>query len=492
MIDADQTEIAVGRARGVSLRGVSSLLPILVGFVVYLTALAKGSRLLDDPDTYLHVAVGRWMIAHRTIPDHDPFSYSMRGVAWVPHEWLAEISAAWLHDTVGWAALVVAAALCLAVTFTILTHALLRYLTPSHAVVAVILAWALCFPHLLARPHLPGLMLLTAWVAILVAARESAGAPPLVATLLLTPWANLHGSFMLALVLAAFFAAEALLDAPDGRARRDEARRWIIFLAASLVAALLTPNGIAGMLLPLRFSQMDFVQSTVSEWRSPEFQHPQPLEFWLMLVLLGALSLGVRIPVTRTALLLLLMHMALTHRRHAEILGLVAPLILAPALGPQLRRFAFPLADHWLGRHTTAMRNASIALAGALAAGAVVIDGGIAHDRGRYAPVDAINAVQRDSIAGPVLNDYPFGDYLIFSGIPPFIDGRADMYGDVFMRRAAQLAELPALLAQYGVVWTLLKPDSPRVVLLDNLPGWRRFYADDIAIVHIRRDDSAH
>jgi hypothetical protein len=487
MTDADPAETGVWRAGNVGLS-----LPILVGFVVYLTALAKGSRLLDDPDTYLHVAVGRWMIAHRTIPDHDPFSYSMRGVAWVPHEWLAEISAAWLHDTVGWAAMVVAAALCFAVTFTILTHALLRYLAPSHALLAVILAWALCFPHLLARPHLPGLMLLTAWVAILVAARCSTGAPPFVAALLLTPWANLHGSFMLALVLAAFFAAEAVLDAPDGRARRDEARRWAIFLAASLVAAFLTPNGLAGMLLPLRFSQMDFVQSTVSEWRSPEFQHPQPLEFWLMLVLLGALSLRIRIPVTRTALLLVLVHMALTHRRHAEILGLVAPLVLAPALGPQLRKFAFPLVDHLLGRRTAAIRSGGIAFAAALAAGALIINTGIAHDSGRYAPAAAISTVQRQNITGPVLNDYSFGDYLIFSGIPPFVDGRADMYGDAFLRRAAQLAELPLLLAQYRIVWTLFKPDNPRVVLLDNLPGWQRFYADDVAVVHIRRDKGAH
>jgi hypothetical protein len=91
-----------------------------------------------------------------------------------------------------------------------------------------------------------------------------------------------------------------------------------------------------------------------------------------------------------------------------------------------------------------------------------------------------------------VLNDYPFGDYLIFSGIPPFVDGRADMYGDAFLRRAAQLAELPLLLAQYRIVWTLFKPDNPRVVLLDNLPGWQRFYADDVAVVHIRRDKGAH
>jgi hypothetical protein len=26
------------------------------------------------------------------------------------------------------------------------------------------------------------------------------------------------------------------------------------------------------------------------------------------------------------------------------------------------------------------------------------------------------------------------------------------------------------------------------VVLLDHLPGWRRFYTDDIAVVHVHED----
>ena len=53
---------------------------------------------------------------------------------------------------------------------------------------------------------------------------------------------------------------------------------------------------------------------------------------------LAALSGGWRLPPTRVLILLLLLHMALRHGRYAELLGLVGPLLLAPALGPQLAR----------------------------------------------------------------------------------------------------------------------------------------------------------
>src|ERR1051325_8935681 len=68
----------------------------------------------------------------------------------------------------------------------------------------------------------------------------------------------------------------------------------------------------------------------------PRFSAYQPLEIWLMVVLAAAFSLQWRLPATRLVMLLLLLHMALQHRRHVEILGLIAPLLLAPALADQL------------------------------------------------------------------------------------------------------------------------------------------------------------
>ena len=74
------------------------------------------------------------------------------------------------------------------------------------------------------------------------------------------------------------------------------------------------------------------------------------------------------------------------------------------------------------------------------------------------------------------------------------VAGRKDLYGDAFIRRfveATQVSsdQLPHLLSEYGITWTLFSAGRPAVVLLDHLPGWRRFYADDIAVVHVRDDE---
>jgi hypothetical protein len=43
-----------------------------------------------------------------------------------------------------------------------------------------------------------------------------------------------------------------------------------------------------------------------------------------------------------------------------------------------------------------------------------------------------------------------------------------------------------SLLQQYAINWTLLDPSDGRVALLDHLPGWRRVFNDNIAVVHVR------
>ena len=92
-----------------------------------------------------------------------------------------------------------------------------------------------------------------------------------------------------------------------------------------------------------------------------------------------------------------------------------------------------------------------------------------------------------------ILNSYDFGGYLDFAGIPAFIDGRAELYGMKFIMRhsrALDLQNLPdfvAMLDEYKFGATLLTPSTPAVALLDRLPEWKRVYADDIAVVHVRR-----
>ena len=41
---------------------------------------------------------------------------------------------------------------------------------------------------------------------------------------------------------------------------------------------------------------------------------------------------------------------------------------------------------------------------------------------------------------------------------------------------------------QYQIDATLLTPDLPATKVMDHLAGWKRLYADDIAVVHVRDD----
>jgi len=107
------------------------------------------------------------------------------------------------------------------------------------------------------------------------------------------------------------------------------------------------------------------------------------------------------------------------------------------------------------------------------------------------APAEAVAALKAAN-PGPVLNDYDFGGYLVWSGIPTFIDGRTELYGGAFTQRyyrAVTLADLPdleALLSEYGIAATLLTANTPAVAYLDRAAGWTRLYSDTTAVVHVR------
>jgi hypothetical protein len=352
----------------------------------------------------------------------------------------------------------------------------------------VVGAWGLCLGHLHPRPHVFGLPLLVVWFALLDRRRLEARVPSLLLASIIVLWANLHGGYMVGLALAALLAGEAAFDAPDWRRAMTLFAGWGGFLLVAVLAALVTPNGIAGLTLPLGFLQSHVAVSMIGEWKSPDFQTPQPLEIWMLLGLLGILSFGLRLPVTRIVILFVLLHMALAYQRFAEVLGLIAPLVLAPAIATQLRPAGDASLQAFGGSLAKPASPSCVALAALVVAaiGAAFVHRGIDNENHRFAPTAAVAFVQQQHIAGPVFNDYEFGGYLIFSGIAPFIDGRADMYGDAFLARYADVAALPDLLDQHRIAWTLLERHDPRVALLDHLPGWQRIYGDDIAVIHLR------
>jgi hypothetical protein len=466
--------------------------------LAFARALAQPGAVLHDPDTYLHIAAGRWMLARWALPTHNPFSYTFAGACWAAPEWLSEIVLAAVYRAGGWGGLALAAIACFAAGLGLLTRFLLRSCEPFSALIAVALGAALVEPHLLARPHILALPLLVLWSGALFAARDTGEAPPFRLLPAMVLWANLHGSFLFGLGLAVYLGAEAMLFGPRAI---EEARRWGLFVALAFAAALLTPNGIAGLIAPFRLMAMPALQSSFIEWRSPDFQQFQPLEIWLLGLIALGLTSGVRLPWPRVLLLLALCSMALAHTRHADLLGLVGPLVMAGSLGPQL-------AAHIRSEPPSPLARIAARLAEPAAQPAVTLALGImaaislpllAHPIIRSddpaTPSSALAAAALLGVSGHVLNSEGFGGYLVYRGVPTFIDGRIELFGNAFLARyvAAVNGDADALrnlLDHWDVRWTLLAPDQPAVGLLDRLPGWRRVYTDARAVIH-RRDGPA-
>ena len=199
-------------------------------------------------------------------------------------------------------------------------------------------------------------------------------------------------------------------------------------------------------------------------------------------------------------MLLLLLHMTLQHQRYGELLGIVAPLLGAPALAPQLSAASGQRRDAVFDRVLTEWAKPASALGtfvGALLLvliSAASLPGDFKRETDGVTPTAALAAAAARHIEGPVLNDYAFGGYLVFTGIKPFIDGRY-FYGDAFIARyvraiTAGSDELPGLLDEYQISWTLLSPKIPANSVLAQLSGWRRLYADDVAVVYVREQSN--
>ncbi len=457
----------------------------LAAIAIFLFTLAAFSpQVLGDGDTWSHVATGEWIIAHGTAPHADPFSHSMASAPWTAHEWLSEVLLALALRVAGWSGVVLLTGAAVATAALIVGLTAARELRGAPLITIVAIGLALVTANLLARPHVLALPLAAAWGAGLLAARDRGRAPPIGLAALMTAWANMHGGFIFGLLLIGPFALEAVTEAPVG-ARLLAARAWATFALAAFTAALINPYGIDALLLPFRLMSVENL-SRISEWRPQDFSHIGTMELAVLTLLGLTLTRPFAMPPIRAALLIALVAMALQHSRHQMLLGILAPMLLA-------RPVAAAMGMGSAGEE--GRRIARIALtatvAAVLAIGVVRLMIPIERTNGASAPISALSAVPPELRAKPVLNDYGFGGYLIFEHVRPFIDGRAEFYGDAMMGlysrlQAGDAAAVETTLKRYDIAWTIFAPDSRMVAILDHEPGWRRLYADGTAVIHVR------
>jgi hypothetical protein len=471
----------ISRTKAFSLGKVPAWLSLGIG--VYVLLLVNGSSLLGDSDSYWQIAVGQWILDHAALPRVDIYSFTRAGEPWISSSWLAQVLYAASYNLAGWTGPVVLAASAIAATFALLAHILGRRIPATYAILITLAALLLARPHFFARPHVLVLPLMVAWASGLMSASERREAPSFRLLPLIALWANLHGGFIFGLVLVAAFAIDAAWNAEPSQ-RRPLALRWIAFGLGALAACCVTPYGWGSILAARKILDLGELLHLIYEWMPADFSRLGPFELSILALIAGALYRGVKLSPPRIALVLGLLHMALSHFRNLEIFALLLPIVV---LGPVSSQLALQACRS--ARMTAASAVMLVGMLG-VSTWALAASHGYSPPENQ-SPAAAVDVLKQRN-PRRVLNDLPFGGYLIWRQVPVFIDGRAELYGEQFEMayyRALQLKDvnqLLDLLKDHEIDAVLLTPATPAASLLDHLGGWQKVYADESAVLHVR------
>jgi len=447
-----------------------------------------GSHLLTDPDTYWHIATGRWILENGSIPATDPFSHSMRGAPWQSHDRVSDVILAISYQAGGWHGVVTLSVFSVSLALLILAWTLSRHLRAFYVAVFTVFAFTMMLGHLLARPHILVLPIIVIWVTLIVEARENNKRPPLWAALLIVLWANMHGSFLIGALIAGVLAAEAFFAAATNSERKKVFYEWGLFLSLVFLSTLLTPYGFRGYSYTVEVLNSKIALNAITEWQPPDFGEINPIGVWIFFMLGAVLFRGLRISIFRIILILILLQLTLTHMRSAELLGLIVPILVAHSISTQW-------SDAPSKRSASSARSTAIMiiLSGMVVVGALLnLWSRDVAPASKISPDGALKAARQAGVSGNVINDYNFGGFLIFNHIPVFIDGRTPIYGDPFIKRFIKASignktqsEFLKILDDYNINWSVAEPEGALAENLLNISGWKEIYRDEIAIVHI-------
>jgi hypothetical protein len=230
---------------------------------------------MSSVDLAYQLRAGGEIIDARAIPTVDTWTFTAAGVPWVDQQWGAQVVLAAVYRLGGWTGLVLLRDLLTAVVVgATLAICLRRGLDPRVAAVLTLIAFIVAAPAMALRPQLFGMAFFAITLLLVVLRRERPRGLWLV-PLVVIPWANVHGSFILAPVMLGLAWFEDLHDRDEGW------RRTLVVGAMTVIAACLTPLGLGvAWTYAVGLSSNPGVTARTTEWQPTSLRDASGLLFF--------------------------------------------------------------------------------------------------------------------------------------------------------------------------------------------------------------------
>jgi hypothetical protein len=526
-----------------------SLLPNLAAMLAAATLFyclflyGAGEMLFRDSDSGWHIRNGESILASRTLPRTDPYSFSKAGQPWVSWEWGSDVLMGLVYRAGGLRALTALFSLTISgaswlwcrLTFAAGGDFLLAGLFAPLMITTTSAHW-LARPHIFSWIFLLGVMI---WMEVGRTPRSarvpldphfalpvqphattegptggSAADQGVRPTSLLSAagvcalWANIHASFFLFPLIALIYAVSHYLRpflwSLDAQVERAKATRFLYMALAALAGSFVNPYGWQLHAHLIRYLWNDQLTSRIAEFQSFNFHDVGATQ---MALTMGLAAVGGTLALSQKKLahFLLMAVFLWSGLRSARVLPLVALLILPLANAafldglrnarglrePIRRRLDAALAySARLRRMDLLMSN--WAFSALVIAASLLLLQTPAYSRHvefppATFPVAASRAVEKLPADARILTADSYGGYLIyrFAGARKvYFDGRSDFYGADFLKQYIVLIEArpgwQAIVSSYGFTHALL-PNASALNSALQQAGWTTLYRDDVA-----------
>jgi hypothetical protein len=509
-------------------------------FVAMLSTLAATTlsvRLLGDAGIGWHIRTGQMILATHASPRTDPFS-TMSGHPWFAWEWLYDVVVGWLEKAASLNGVVLFTAVVIAAVFSWTFRLLLRRgANILVALILVLLAASASMIHFLARPHVVSWLFTVAWFWILESSEKSSAnrhpdsapagpARPLwLLPLLMLLWVNVHGGFLVGIVLLVIYWSSAvwqwltlkedrfehaLQEIEAGKRARALAFTGILTVAATLA----NPYGYNLHVHIYRYLSNRFLIDHIDEFQSPNFHYvAQKCFAGLLLLTFVALAAKKReAGVTHGLVVLFAVYSGLYASRNIPASSLLLILVIGPWLSEAMDR----LQERWGTRKLPdsapsffqRMQITEFQLQGHLwPLAAIVIACWVAGHGGKLGatplmdaqfsarrfPVAAVDYLEKQHVTGPIASTDYWGGYLIYRLYPRVrvvVDDRHDFYGEEFLKSYLKMVHLEPgwsdFLRQHPAQCVIVPKDSGLASILLETPSWKLVYSDDVAVAFVQ------
>ncbi len=465
-------------------------------------------------DFYWHLKLGQVIFETRSIPRTDIFSFTAAGEAFVDQSWLADVLFYWIYKVGGFALVgfcngVLLFLILLPLAF--LCRKATELVWPS--VVSLLLV-GFCFPWNL-RPQVFSSLLFSFFYWILWSHRSRPNGAIYALPFLMILWVNLHGAFIIGLVLILIFLACESIEVLAGRNHDAAGIRRLKTLGLVFVLCLM-----ATLANPEFFRVYDYVrtilnassvQKYVSEWQPPAVNSSDGfimfyLPFFLLTFLL--ISSSRRPAFAEIAIYLAFGAYAMASLRNCVWFQIVSAPMIAGYLTKidwsvvHLDRFISTAAHRTRevrkkGEVPFLNRGILIAMVLVLVLQSPWMRIWLRKDTLQEAatPIKAMDFIDRNNLQGNIFHPQVYGDYLIWRLWPrqrSFFDGRVHLFDEAFVKsyfRIFQDSAWEKLLQKYGIRYLLLPKDkndqdSKRLIEAARSSGrWLPCYEDSLSIL---------